>query len=94
VYVPQWLVATLLSTPLMIFFALRRHILLQVYRMHSLLPDSVDVREASSGSVITTVNLGDIILEKGTQVNTTVPLPDLFYTLGVGHAGTPVFLSS
>jgi hypothetical protein len=68
------------------------HILLQVYRMHSLLPDSVDVRKASSGSVIKTVNLGDIILKKGTEVNTTVPLPDLFYTLGVGHAGASMLL--
>jgi hypothetical protein len=60
---------------------------LQVYRMHSLLPDSVDVRKSSSGSIIKTVGLGDIIFDKGTAVNTTVPLPDLFYTLGVGHAG-------
>jgi hypothetical protein len=57
--------------------------------MHSLLPDKVDVRSAANGSVINTVGLGDIILEKGTKVNTTVPLPDLFYTLGVGHAGGP-----
>jgi hypothetical protein len=55
--------------------------------MHSLLPDKVDVRSAASGSVISTVGLGDIILTGGTQVNTSIPLPDLFYTLGVGHAG-------
>ncbi|WIA21634.1 hypothetical protein OEZ85_000815 [Tetradesmus obliquus] len=58
-----------------------------VYRMHSLLPDSVELRASSSGKLIKTVGLGDIILDKGTAVNTSVPLPDLFYTLGVGHAG-------
>jgi hypothetical protein len=55
--------------------------------MHSLLPDSVEVRKSSNGSVIKTVGLGDIIFDRGTAVNTSVPLPDLFYTLGVGHAG-------
>lgn len=55
--------------------------------MHSLLPDKIEVRKSSSDSVIKTVELGDIIFEKGTGVTTTVPLDDLFYSLGVGHAG-------
>lgn len=55
--------------------------------MHPLLPDQVDVHAAATGKKLKTVGLGDLILEGGTAVNTTVPLPDLFFTLGIGHAG-------
>lgn len=55
--------------------------------MHSLLPDKVDVRDAVTGKVKSTVGLGDIILKNGTKVNTSMSLQDLFYSLGSGHAG-------
>jgi len=62
---------------------------LQVYRMHPLLPDKVEVRDALSTEPIAIKDLSEIIFEKGTAVNTSVPVQDLIYTLGVGHAGGP-----
>eukprot|EP00775_Hariotina_reticulata_P000236 gene236-440_t len=55
-------------------------------RMHALLPDKVNVHEAHTGRKLNTVNLDDLIFEKGTTVNTTLKLEDLYTTLGIGHA--------
>jgi hypothetical protein len=55
--------------------------------MHALLPDKVTLKSGSTGADIGLVDFGDIILEKGTAVNTTTPLADLFTTLGMGEAG-------
>jgi len=60
---------------------------ISVYRMHSLLPDKVEVFDHKTEKLIAVKDLNDIILERGTQINTTVPLPTLLYSLGVGHAG-------
>jgi hypothetical protein len=60
---------------------------LQVYRMHALLPDKVTLRSSSTGKETGSVDFGDIILDRGTAVNTTMPLADLFTTLGMGEAG-------
>lgn len=59
----------------------------QVYRMHALLPDKVVVKDAVKGTDLKTVDFGDIIFKKGTAVNTTERLADLFTSLGMGHAG-------
>lgn len=59
----------------------------QVYRMHSLLPDKVEVFDAQKDKLIAVKDLSEIIFENGTAVNTSVPLQDLFFSLGVGHAG-------
>jgi len=58
-----------------------------VYRMHSLLPDKVEVFDSQKDKLIAVKDLSEIIFENGTAVNTSVPLQDLFFSLGVGHAG-------
>jgi len=59
-----------------------------VYRMHSLLPDTVTVRSHKDGSALgAPKEFGEIILHKGTAVTTSVDTADLLYTLGTGHAG-------
>lgn len=64
------------------------HCYTQVYRMHALLPDKIDVKDVNTGSSTgTTVGLQDILFQQGTQANTTLPLGNLFTTLGFGHAG-------
>lgn len=60
---------------------------LQVYRMHALLPDKVVVKDAIKGTDLKTVDFGDVLFKKGTAVNTTERLADLFTSLGMGHAG-------
>ena len=55
--------------------------------MHALLPDVVAVKDAASGDTQKVVDFGDIIFQKGTQVNQTTPVADLFTSLGLGHAG-------
>lgn len=55
--------------------------------MHSLLPDTVEVRDAQTEAHITDVNLADVIFQKGTAINTSTKLQDLFYSFGIGHAG-------
>jgi hypothetical protein len=58
--------------------------------MHALLPDKVVVKDAATGADRTAVDFGDIIFKRGTAVNTTMKLGDLFTSLGMGHAGTCV----
>jgi hypothetical protein len=55
--------------------------------MHSLLPDKVEVFDSQKDKLIAVKDLSEIIFENGTAVNTSVPLQDLFFSLGVGHAG-------
>lgn len=55
--------------------------------MHSLLPDKVEVFDAQQDKVIAVKDLSEIIFERGTAVNTSVPLQNLLFSLGVGHAG-------
>lgn len=62
--------------------------------MHPLLPDKVEVRDAQSTEPVAIKDLSDIIFEKGTAVNISAPeaVPNLLYTLGVGHAGGQICL--
>lgn len=60
---------------------------IQVYRLHALLPDNITVRKADSGQQGPTVDLADTLFEAGTHVNTTLNQADLFTTLGMGGAG-------
>jgi hypothetical protein len=55
--------------------------------MHALLPDKVVVVDAIKGSPLKTVDFGDIVFSRGTAVNTTERLANLFTSLGMGHAG-------
>jgi hypothetical protein len=55
--------------------------------MHALLPDKVMVKDAATGADKEAVDFGDIIFKRGTAVNTTLKLGDLFTSLGMGHAG-------
>lgn len=57
-----------------------------VYRMHALLPDKVVVVDAIKGTPLKTVDFGDIVFRRGTAVNITERLANLFTSLGMGHA--------
>lgn len=60
---------------------------IMVYRMHSLLPEKVEVVDSQTEAPLAVVGLGDVIFGKGTQVNTSLKLQDLLYSFGIGHAG-------
>lgn len=58
-----------------------------VYRMHSLLPDKITIRDHSSGEVINQVALDTLILGKSSEINKTRNGKlDLLYTMGTHKA--------
>lgn len=62
----------------------------QVYRMHSLLPEKVEVVDSQTEATLAVVGLDDVIFGKGTQVSTRLKAQELLYSYGIGHAGMAV----
>jgi hypothetical protein len=58
-----------------------------VYRLHSLLPDRVALREAATGRVAAELALTDLLFSSGAAANVGTPAEDVLFTLGAGRAG-------
>src|SRR5690606_10070360 len=58
-----------------------------VYRMHPLLPESVDVLSLENGKVQKNYPLAETRNEKSPNVTANHSLKDLFYSFGVAHPG-------
>jgi len=58
-----------------------------VYRMHPLIPDQIEFRNAADGKVRETQELPALVGRKTRAVAERIPLADLFYSFGVTHPG-------
>jgi hypothetical protein len=61
-----------------------------VYRMHPLLPDTIDVRSATDGSTVASYPLVQTRLDGGRTIEETNSMTNLMYTFGVEHPGALV----
>ncbi len=58
-----------------------------VYRLHSLLPESIAVKHAKDGKTVGAVATGETRNEKSAQLGKQVGMSDLFYSFGTEHPG-------
>lgn len=58
-----------------------------VYRMHPLIPDSVDFRSHQTGAVLESRELPDMAGRRTRDLAARVAMTDLFYSFGVSHPG-------
>lgn len=59
-----------------------------VYRLHSLLPDTVEFRSLDTGRLATTLAMDEIVFERARQpMAHGLSFQDLFYSFGIAHPG-------
>lgn len=58
-----------------------------VYRMHPLLPESIELRSVTSGRHLKTIAIKDTRNEQSPEIISTHGLSNLFYSFGVAHPG-------
>jgi hypothetical protein len=58
-----------------------------VYRMHPLLPDSIELRKLDGNERVGAVQMTDAIFQNATAVVENNELDDLFYSFGLAHPG-------
>jgi len=59
-----------------------------VYRLHSLLPDTVEFRSLDTGRLATTLTMDEIVFERARQpMAHGLSFQDLFYSFGIAHPG-------
>lgn len=63
-----------------------------VYRMHPLLPDSIQFRRLSDDKLMGTIKLEEMLREKSHPIiaGKDLSIPDIFYSMGIAHPGALV----